>query len=126
MRILQAALLFLMPATSVAAAPPLQVLTDWVGGKWQVATTDSRPGAQICLASPESMLAGGRTSSGCTYAVIQDEPDRATVTYRCPHGRQGRTTVRRDAHDIYTVDAQGVAHGLPFGDRAEWRRVGPC
>ena len=101
-------------------------MADWQAGKWLVTSTDRRVGAPLCLAGPEAMLTGGRPAPGCVFTVIADEQDAATVTYRCLHGRQGRTSIRRDAHNIYTVDAQGVAHGLPFGELAEWRRVGAC
>lgn len=104
----------------------MRALADWQEGRWLITSVDRHTSAPLCIASPEVMLTGGRPHAGCAFTVIQDEADSATVTYRCPGGRQGRTSIRRDAQNIYMTDAQGVAHGLPFGERAEWRRTGAC
>lgn len=119
-------LLLLLAGPAFADSPPLKAFADWQAGQWKAGMVGGRSRAPMCLALPETLLAGGRPQPGCVYTVIRDDADSAVVTYRCPGGRQGRTEVRRDAQNIYTVDAQGVADGLPFGDRAEWRRVGAC
>lgn len=124
--ILSITLLGLLPAAAQAQAPDLKALGDWQPGRWLASMVGGRTAAPICLTDPEALLAGGRPSPGCTYSVIEDSPARAVVTYRCPSGRTGRTVLRRDAANIYTVDAQGVEAGRPFGDRAEWRRIGNC
>lgn len=126
MRPILLASFLLASSSAVAQTPALRALADWQGGKWLVSVADRHTSAPICIADPETMLTGGRPHAGCTFTVIHDEADSAAVTYRCPGGRQGRTTIRRDAQNIYMIDAQGVAHGLPFGDRAEWRRAGAC
>jgi len=119
-------ILCLLPAGVQAGAPDLKPLADWQQGRWLASMVGGRTAAPICLKDPEALLAGGRPKPGCTYSIIEDRPTQATVTYRCPGGRTGHTVVRRDAGNIYTVDAQGVDDGLPFGDRAEWRRIGNC
>jgi len=119
-------LLALLPAGARAEAPFLKALADWQQGRWLASMVGGRTGAPICLTEPEALLTGGRPKPGCTYTIIEDRPTQATVTYICPGGRTGHTVLRRDAGNIYTVDAQGVDGGLPFGDKAEWRRIGNC
>jgi len=116
----------LLPTGAQAEAPYLKALSDWQQGRWLASMVGGRTGAPICLKDPEALLMGGRPKPGCTYTIIEDRPIQATVTYSCPGGRTGHTVLRRDAGNIYTVDAQGVDGGLPFGDRAEWRRIGNC
>jgi hypothetical protein len=119
-------LLLLLPAAAQAEAPKLDALADWQSGQWQASMVGGRTARAICLADPEALLAGGRPRPGCTYSIIENTGTNATVTYKCPAGRTGRTTLRRDAQNIYTVDAQGIDSNLPFGDRSEWRRTGAC
>ena len=100
MRSLPAAFFLFASASAVAEAPPLRALSDWQEGRWLITSIDRHTSAPLCIASPEVMLTGGRPHAGCAFTVIQDEADSATVTYRCPGGRQGRTSIRRDAQNI--------------------------
>jgi hypothetical protein len=111
---------------AAAEAPSLKVLSDWQAGRWQAGMIGGRTGRPLCLASPETLVAGGRPRPGCSYTILENTESNATITYTCPAGRTGRTTIRRDALNIYTIDAQGIDSNLPFGDRAEWRRIGSC
>jgi hypothetical protein len=122
--ILLAALSLAAPA--LAAVPPLKALSGWRAGQWRVATLGGHPAAAQCVADPGALLLAGRPANGCQFSVIEDEPGSGVVTYRCSDGRQGRTEVRRDTGDLFTVDAQGVEGGRPFASRTEWRRAGSC
>ncbi|MCG2839689.1 hypothetical protein L6Q21_01675 [Sandaracinobacter sp. RS1-74] len=126
MRILLPLVAGLLAGPALAAAPSLQALSGWQAGQWRAAEVGGHPAAPICAASPETMLLAGRPNAGCVFTVIEDTSNMAVVTYRCAGGRQGRTEVRRDTSDLFTVDAQGLEGGRPFASRTEWRRAGRC
>ncbi len=123
---------FLLPALVVAtaaaaaAAPPLAALKGFRPGAWAVKAVGGTSSSSQCLADPSELLTGGRAAQECSFSVIADGADAATVTYRCAAGRSGRTQLRRDAHGLYVVDAQGLENGHPFASRSEWRRTGDC
>ena len=120
------AALLVASAALAAAAPPLAALKDFRSGAWAVKAIGSTSSASQCLADPATLLTGGRPAQGCSFSVINDAPDGATVTYRCAAGRSGRTQLRRDAGGLFVVDAQGLESGHPFANRSEWRRTGDC
>jgi hypothetical protein len=120
-------LALLMPVAAVAdAPPPLAALAGFRPGAWQVKAIGATDSVSHCLADPAPMLTTARPAQACQFRIIADQPDSATVTYRCAGGRQGRTAIRRDARGLFVVDAQGLENGHPFADRTEWRRTGDC
>jgi hypothetical protein len=120
------AALLLPIAVAADAPPPLAALGDFQPGAWQVKQIGASSSSSHCLADAVPLLTGGRPAPGCSFTAISDGPDAATVTYRCGSGRSGRTTIRRDAGSLYTVDAQGLENRLPYAARTEWRRTGSC
>ncbi|MFA7440475.1 MAG: hypothetical protein WCZ66_05840 [Sphingomonadaceae bacterium] len=121
--------LLLFMADSATAAPPLQAMHGtFRPGLWQVNEVgDGTDKARtICAAAPEQLLTAGRPARACKSTVIANEPGRGIITYQCKGGLSGRTMLRRDAANIYTIDAQGLDRGRPFALLAEWRRVGDC
>lgn len=122
------AVLGLLAGPVLAAVPQLAALAGWRAGLWQESTGESGGSARsLCLAAPDRMLMGSHgDAGGCEFTTIRDEGSRASITYVCKDGRQGRTDLRRDTADVYTVYAQGLAGGRPFARRSEWRRTGNC
>lgn len=125
MRVLLATSL-LASAAVAASAPQLAALKGFQPGAWAVKAVGANSSRSQCLADPAALLTGGRAGQECSFTVISDGGDAATVTYRCAAGRSGRTELRRDAHGLYVVDAQGLENGHPFANRSEWRRTGDC
>lgn len=120
-------LALLLPVAAAAdAPPPLAALAGFRPGAWQVKAIGAPDSVSHCLADPVPLLTGARPAQSCQFTIISDQPDAATITYRCSAGRSGRTAVRRDASGLFVVDAQGLADGHPFADRTEWRRTGAC
>jgi hypothetical protein len=123
-------LLALVLSSSVAVAaqsiPEMLALRGFTPGAWQVKPIGGQSSSSHCLQSAAPMLMGERPGEECSFTVISDGPDGATLTYRCAGGRSGRTSVRRDTKGIFTVDAQGLEGGKPFQSRSEWRRTGAC
>lgn len=112
-------------ASPSAAAPSLRALSSWQPGQWQNVGAAGTSVA-ICLRQPDALLLAGRPDASCRFSTIHDAPNAAAVTYRCAEGRQGRTDLRRDTAELYTIDAQGTDAGRPFAGRSEWRRIGAC
>jgi hypothetical protein len=127
MRKLTMVLALILPVSAVAdTPPPLAALAGFRAGAWQVKVIGAADSVSHCLADSIPMLTGTRPAQECQFRTISDEPNSATVTYRCADGRSGRTAIRRDAGGLFVVDAQGLAGGHPFADRTEWRRTGSC
>lgn len=125
MKPLPLALLFLA-APAAAQAPGLSQLKTWQAGAWEARPQGQKSGPSRCLAAPDAMLFNGGSANSCKVTVISDDGPKGAISYSCADGRSGRTDVRRDNEDSYLVDAQGVAGGLPFATRIDWRRVGAC
>lgn len=120
------AALLVASAAVAASAPPLAALKGFRPGAWAVKAVGANSSSSQCLADPATFLLAGRSAQECSFTVISDASDAATVTYRCAAGRSGRTELRRDATGLYIVDAQGLENGHPFANRSEWRRTGDC
>ena len=118
-----AALAFAAPS---GATPSLRALSNWQPGQWQSSGGIGQASVSICLQKPDALLLAGRPNSSCRFSTIQDAANAAVVTYQCTEGRQGRTDLRRDTSELYTVDAQGLEGGRPFAGRTEWQRIGAC
>jgi hypothetical protein len=133
--ILSCALAAAFAATGLAApAPGLKLFEGFAPGLWQITPLDPDSkqrwpnGGSECLLSPGAMLRAGAENvdvGTCGYTVVENGPDRATVTYVCPGTASGRTTLRRSG-DAFKVDAQGFANKQPFDMTGEYRRVGSC
>ena len=84
-------------------------------------------GQSQCLFDPSSLLHVGQSAShlDCGHTVVEDNADRATVTYVCKGYGYGRTSIKRDG-DGFMVDAQGIAGREPFEMRGAYNRVGTC
>lgn len=114
-----------------AATTPLSLTTLKAGfqpGRWSVSNIGERAssGTELCITSAERLLTRGRAANACNFTVITDTENETIVTYRCKGGLSGRTALRRDMADLYTMEAQGIENGMPFASRTEWRRIGNC
>lgn len=110
---------------ALAAAPKLQALAGWQVGSWQRVAGSAT--TRVCLRTPGQLLVDNQGEAGsCRFTVIRDSAAAASVTYQCDGKRQGRTDLRRDTADVYTLYAQGVTGKTPFAGRSEWRRLGGC
>ena len=135
-------LLLVLPLCAAGTAyaamplPSLKLFADGMfePGLWRVEPLDAdsrarMPGGQsICIAAPDALAHAGMApaNGSCIHTIVNDAPDRATITYSCKGQGSGRTTILRDARNRFTVDAQGIAGREPFAMRGEYRRVGEC
>lgn len=121
-----ALLFFLAAGPALAQVPPLEALAGFSGGGWTMSPIGGGPAQKLCLADAQQMLTGGRRAADCRFTVIEDSAMASVVNFRCKPMLSGRTSIRRDAGGLYTVHTQGVANGLPFVVRSEWRHGGDC
>lgn len=110
-----------------ASLPTLVAVARIEPGEWQVKTvgSDAAPRA-LCVADPSVLLHFNRRVVACDHKVVVDEPDLATVQYRCAGSGSGRTTLRVATPRAFNLDLQGLEGGLPFEDSYEAHRLGDC
>jgi hypothetical protein len=119
-------ILLLVAAPLMAKVPVLKALEGHAPGKWTVSPIGGGVAQTLCLADAGPMLTGGRPAAQCSFTPLEDSEITGTVNFRCEGDASGRTSIRRDAGGLYTVRTQGVAKGLPFVSRTEWRYGGSC
>jgi hypothetical protein len=81
--------------------------------------------APVCLRNPAALVQLQHRRSACTHNVVAHAANRLEVSYRCPTGF-GQTTIRVETSRLVRIESEGIDNGVPFGFRAEGRRVGPC
>lgn len=127
----RAAIIFavLASATGAAAAATqatLPVLSRLDRGLWELRNLDTGGHfAPICLRDPAALTQLQHRQSQCTRNVVSQSADRVEVRYACPTGF-GQTTIRVETTRLARIVSEGIDNGVPFGFRAEGRRVGPC
>lgn len=121
-----AALMIAAPGLSQAVGK-LTALARIEPGLWQLRNLDDRrPLPSICVGDPNLLMQVQHRNSPCSRLVIANGPRGATVQYTCPAGGFGRTSIRVETPRLAQIDTQGIVDNIPFGYRAEARRVGPC
>ena len=123
------ALILTASAVAVAAAstqPELPVLGRLERGLWQLRSLEGNDhlGA-ICLGDRGLLAQLRHRRVACTRTLVGRAQDSVEVRYSCPAGF-GQTTIRVETPRLARIESQGVDNGIPFGFRAEARRVGPC
>lgn len=120
-------------ALAVAAAAPLwshatMVFSQIESGRWELRDMDDerRLLASVCVGDPMLLMQTRHGAAACGRTVVAVNGESATVRYSCPGNGFGQTTLRLETPRLARIDSQGVYRGLPFGFRAEARRVGTC
>lgn len=114
-----------VPATG--QRPPLAMLDQLEGGRWELRMRDTRAGAeQICLRDGRGLIQLRHPVNVCEKLIVSDGPGEVIVQYTCRGRGFGRTHIRRETGRLVQIESQGVLDGLPFDVVAEARRVGEC
>ena len=114
-------------APAPAPAPVPMALEILEKGAWEL--TSRVPGEariKLCLGDPRQMIQVRHLSNRCTFHVIENRPNHATVHYSCPGAGHGRTTLRIETSRLAQVHTQGIAEAAPFVLVYEARRKGAC
>lgn len=80
----------------------------------------------ICVHDPRVLLQLVHGPAQCEQFVIEDQPNRVTVQYRCPGQGYGRTTIRVEDRNLIRIQTQGLMKGAPFDFDYEGRYTGKC
>ena len=81
---------------------------------------------KLCIRDARKLLQLRHRELQCSRFVVSDEPDEVTVTYRCPGGGSGRTTIKYEGRGLVQIDSQGIAQNSPFAFALEARYAGSC
>lgn len=112
---------------TAADGPPLVALGQLQPGKWLLTSHDADFAARsVCIGDPKVLLQIRHPVPACTRFVVANDPRRAVVSYSCPGGGNGLTTVRVETPRLAQIETQGVAGGSPFDLMIEARRTGEC
>ena len=122
-----ASALFLGIAFPAAAqAPTLALLDNLDKGAWLLRDLDDGSTRRICVQNGRELIQLEHAQPGCGRAVVQDGEREVTVQYTCTGDGYGRTSIRRENHDLVQISTQGIQGGLPFSVDYEARRIGEC
>ncbi|MBN8849197.1 MULTISPECIES: hypothetical protein [unclassified Sphingomonas] len=123
-----ALLLAAVAAGAVAQEVRMIALGGVEPGAWslhEIGNSAAAPRA-ICVHDPRLLLQLVHGPAQCAQYVIEDQPNRVTVQYRCPGQGYGRTTIRVEDRNLIRVQTQGLMKGAPFDFDYEGRRTGKC
>jgi hypothetical protein len=110
---------------AAAQRAPLQMLDGFQDGRWELRI---RGGGieRLCLHDARQLIQLRHPNLRCERLVVEDSASSVTVQYTCRGRGYGRTHIRRESQQLFQMEAQGIADGLPFEFAAEGRRVGEC
>lgn len=124
---LPAAMLCLAAIPAPAQAPELAMMDKLQPGLWNLKERGSSDAAdKVCLRDSKKLLQLRHRDAQCSRYVVSDEPDEVTVTYRCPGGGSGRTTIKYEGRGLVQINSQGIAQNSPFAFAVEGRFAGAC
>lgn len=110
-----------------AQAPQLAMMDKLEPGLWNLKARGSgAPTDKVCVRDSKKLLQLRHRDVQCSRFVVSDEPDEVTVTYRCPGGGSGRTTIKYEGKGLVQIDSQGIAQNAPFAFAVEGRFAGAC
>ncbi|WAC24144.1 DUF3617 domain-containing protein [Blastomonas sp. SL216] len=110
-----------------ADAPELAMLNKLQPGLWNLKERGSADASdKLCVRDARKLLQLRHRDQQCSRFVVSDEPDEVTVTYRCPGGGSGRTTIKYEGRGLVQIDSQGIAQNSPFAFALEARYAGAC
>lgn len=117
----------LMAVSAPAQAPELAMLDKLQPGLWNLKERGSADASdKLCVRDLRKLLQLRHREQQCSRFVVSDEPDEVTVTYRCPGGGSGRTTIKYEGRGLIQIDSQGIAQNSPFAFAMEGRYAGSC
>lgn len=122
-----AAALGLASVSAPAQGPELAMLGKLQPGLWNLKERGSSDTAdKMCIRDPRKLLQLRHRDVQCSRFVVSDEPDEVTVTYRCPTGGSGRTTIKYEGRGLIQINSQGISQNSPFAFEMEGRYAGAC
>ncbi|MEH6827165.1 DUF3617 domain-containing protein [Parasphingorhabdus sp.] len=110
-----------------AQTPGFALLDGLTQGEWTLKERGSRePGQKICLGNPELLLQIQHGNANCTRYVIENDPKKLRVSYKCGSAGQGVTEIKKESSGLVQIFSQGIRNNAPFSFTVEGRRTGSC
>lgn len=109
-----------------AQGPELAMLNKLQPGLWNLKERGTEESDRLCVRDTRKLLQLRHRDQQCSRFVISDEPNEVTVSYRCPGGGSGRTTIKYEGRGLVQIDSQGIAQNSPFAFAMEGRYAGAC
>lgn len=115
------------PAAADVRAAPVRALQTVEPGEWMLRERASAgAGEKLCVSDLSALLQLRHPAEACERFVVDNQADRASVTYQCRRSGHGRTDIRVETPRLVQIRSQGVARGEPFELDIEARRIGAC
>jgi hypothetical protein len=126
----RAALATMLAAAAAAAAAASQTELPVLGrlerGLWQLRSLEGGGNiAAVCLGDRGLLTQLRHRGVACRRTLVGHSQDSLEIHYNCP-AAFGQTVIRVETPQLARVESQGVDNGIPFGFRAEARRIGAC
>ncbi len=122
-----AALLSGFAMAAPAQTPAMIVLDGLMPGEWTLKERgESGPGQKICLGNPDLLLQIEHANTTCKRYVIENEPKKLRVSYKCGSAGHGVTEIKRESSSLVQIYSQGIRNNAPFSFNREGRRTGSC
>lgn len=124
---ISAAILSGFAVAAPAQTPGLAALDGLTPGEWTLkerGSTDA--GKKVCLGNPELLLQIQHSNLSCTRYVIENNPKKLRVSYKCGSAGHGVTEIKRESSALVQIDSQGIRNNAPFSFHFEGRRTGRC
>ena len=110
-----------------AQAPQFAMLDKIQKGQWTLSERGrSKTPEKLCVRDPRTLLQLRHKEAQCSFFVIKNTASEVTVSYRCPSGGNGRTTVKYEDDGLLQIDSQGIVDNGPFAFAVEARYAGSC
>ncbi|NRD88866.1 hypothetical protein C8024_04430 [Sphingopyxis sp. BSNA05] len=110
-----------------AQAPKMLLLDGLTAGEWTLKERGSRgPGKKVCLGNPELLLQIQHGNANCTRYVIENDPKKLRVSYKCGPAGHGVTEIKKESSTLVQISSQGFRNSDPFSVDLEGRRTGSC
>lgn len=116
----------LASVSAPAQGPELAMLNKLQPGLWNLKERGTEESDRLCVRDTRKLLQLRHRDQQCSRFVISDEPNEVTVSYRCPGGGSGRTTIKYEGRGLVQIDSQGIAQNSPFAFAMEGRYAGAC
>lgn len=122
-----AALLSGFAMAAPAQTPAMIVLEGLMPGEWTLKERgESGPGHKVCLGNPELLLQIEHGNTSCKRYVIENEPRKLRVSYKCGGAGHGVTEIKQESGSLVQIYSQGIRNNAPFSFNVEGRRTGSC
>lgn len=115
------------PVAANTRPAPVRALQTVEPGEWLLHERGlPAVGDRICVSDLAALLQPRHPGEACERFIVDNQADRATVTYQCRRSGHGRTDIRVETPRLVQIRSQGVAGGEPFELDIEARRIGAC